>query len=122
MITLKQAVEFLDAQVASGENLLNREVKMACGSDMMSDVLAYAKNKAVLLTGLLNIQVVRTADVSDIAAIIFVRDKHPESDVLMAAKRKDIPVLYTKCTMFEACGRLYSLGLRGCTAKDAESR
>ena len=65
--------------------------KMACGSDMMSDVLAYAKNKAVLLTGLLNIQVVRTADVSDIAAIIFVRDKHPESDVLMAAKRKDIP-------------------------------
>ena len=120
MITLKQAVEVLDAQVASGENLLNREVKMACGSDMMSDVLAYAKNKAVLLTGLLNIQVVRTADV--IAAIIFVRDKHPESDVLMAAKRKDIPVLYTKCTMFEACGRLYSLGLRGCTAKDAESR
>ena len=113
MITLKQAVEVLDAQVASGENLLNREVKMACGSDMMSDVLAYAKNKAVLLTGLLNIQVVRTADV---------RDKHPESDVLMAAKRKDIPVLYTKCTMFEACGRLYSLGLRGCTAKDAESR
>lgn len=70
MITLKQAVEVLDAQVASGENLLNREVKMACGSDMMSDVLAYAKNKAVLLTGLLNIQVVRTADVSDIAAII----------------------------------------------------
>ena len=54
MITLKQAVEVLDAQVASGENLLNREVKMACGSDMMSDVLAYAKNKAVLLTGSLS--------------------------------------------------------------------
>ena len=99
MITLKQAVEVLAVIIPPAK-----------------------KNKAVLLTGLLNIQVVRTADVSDIAAIIFVRDKHPESDVLMAAKRKDIPVLYTKCTMFEACGRLYSLGLRGCTAKDAESR
>jgi predicted transcriptional regulator len=122
MITLKQAAEALNAQVACGDELLNREVRMACGSDMMSDVLAYAKNKAVLLTGLLNIQVVRTADVSDVAAIVFVRDKHPETEVLMAAKNKDIPVLYTKCTMFEACGRLYTLGLRGCTAKDAERR
>jgi predicted transcriptional regulator len=122
MITLKQAAEALNAQVACGEKLMGREVRMACGSDMMSDVLAYAKNKAVLLTGLLNIQVVRTADVSDIAAIVFVRDKHPETEVLLAAQNKDIPVLYTKCTMFEACGRLYALGLRGCTAKDAENR
>ncbi len=120
MITLQQAAEVLQAQVVSGENLLNREVKTACGSDMMSDVLAYAKEKAILLTGLLNIQVVRTADVSDVAAIVFVRDKHPEQEVLRAAKAKDIPVLYTKCTMFEACGRLYGLGIRGCTAKDAE--
>ena len=57
---------------------------------------------------------------SDVAAIVFVRDKHPEQEVLRAAKAKDIPVLYTKCTMFEACGRLYGLGIRGCTAKDAE--
>ena len=116
MVTLKKVAEVLEAQVVSGQEGLGRTVKQACGSDMMSDVLAYAKEDFVLLTG--NIQVVRTADVSDAAALIFVRDKHPEQEVLLAAKDKGIPVLYTRYTMFEACGRLYELGLRGCSAKD----
>ncbi len=118
MIQLKDVAKVLDAQIAVGTDAMNREVHSACGSDMMSDVLAYTKDDAVLLTGLLNVQVVRTADVSDAAAIVFVRDKHPEPDVLLMAKNKDIPVLYTRCTMFEACGRLYTLGLRGCSPKD----
>ena len=116
MVSLKKVMEVLDAQVVVGAKELNREVNSACGSDMMSDVLAYAKDRAVLLTGLLNIQVVRTADISDISAIVFVRDKHPEQEVLLAAKAKNIPV---RCTMFEACGRLYTLGLRGCSPKDS---
>ena len=117
-MTIKQVMETLDAELLTPEADLTREVHAACGSDMMSDVLAYAKEDFVLLTGLLNIQVVRTADVSDAAALIFVRDKHPEQEVLLAAKDKGIPVLYTRYTMFEACGRLYELGLRGCSAKD----
>lgn len=122
MITLKQVAEVLDAQVVTGSELLNRKVVSACGSDMMSDVLAYAKDEAVLLTGLLNVQVIRTGDVSDVAAIVFVRDKHPEPDVVAAAKAKSIPVMYTRCTMFEACGRLYTLGLRGCSPKDKKAK
>ena len=118
MVTLKKVAEVLEAQVVSGQEGMDRTVNQACGSDMMSDVLAYAKEDFVLLTGLLNIQVVRTADVSDAAALIFVRDKHPEQDVLLAARSKGSPVLYTRCTMFEACGRLYELGLRGCSGKD----
>ena len=118
MVTLKKVAEVLEAQVVSGQEMLDRTVKQACGSDMMSDVLAYAKEDFVLLTGLLNIQVVRTADVSDAAALIFVRDKHPEQEVLLAARDKGIPVLYTRYTMFEACGRLYGLGIRGCSHKD----
>jgi len=118
MVTLKKVADVLEAQVVSGQEMLDRTVKQACGSDMMSDVLAYAKEDFVLLTGLLNIQVVRTADVSDAAALIFVRDKHPEQEVLLAARNKEIPVLYTRCTMFEACGRLYDLGLRGYSGKD----
>lgn len=62
---------------------------------------------------------VNSACGSDISAIVFVRDKHPEQEVLLAAKAKNIPVLYTRCTMFEACGRLYTLGLRGCSPKDS---
>ncbi len=118
MVTLKKVAEVLEAQVVSGQESLGRTVNQACSSDMMSDVLAYAKEDFVLLTGLLNIQVVRTADVSDAAALIFVRDKHPEQEVLLAARDKGIPVLYTRYTMFEACGRLYGLGIRGCSHKD----
>jgi hypothetical protein len=83
---VEKVAEALEAQVVSGQELMDRTVSAACGSDMMSDVLAYAKDDAVLLTGLLNVQVVRTADVSDAAALIFVRDKHPENDVLLAAR------------------------------------
>ena len=119
MVSLKKVMEVLDAQVVVGAKELNREVNSACGSDMMRLSPKHAKDRAVLLTGLLNIQVVRTADISDISAIVFVRDKHPEQEVLLAAKAKNIPVLYTRCTMFEACGRLYTLGLRGCSPKDS---
>ncbi len=92
---------------------LEEEVKMACGSDMMSDVLAFVKDQSVLLTGLVNPQVVRTAEMMDMRCIIFVRGKRPDQSVLDLAAQKDITILATPYRMFTACGLLFESGLRG---------
>jgi predicted transcriptional regulator len=93
---------------------LDTEIPCAGAADMMSDVLAFAEPRAILLTGLCNPQVVRTVEMADMAAIIFVRGKHPPSETVALAKEKDVPLAITSHTMFEACGRLYRAGLRGC--------
>ena len=105
--------EILDATVLSGEEHLDREVLAACGSDFMSDVLAYVKDQAVLLTGLNNPQVVRTADMMDMVCIVFVRGKRPDDMLLSLAEERGIAVMTTDLTMFTACGLLYEKGLRG---------
>ena len=93
---------------------LDREVIMACGCDLMSDVLSYIKSDSFLLTGLTNPQVVRTAEMAGITAICFVRGKKPQRETIDLAIEKDIPLMFTRFSMFEACGRLYNEGLRGC--------
>ncbi|MDL2248715.1 hypothetical protein LJB89_03360 [Tyzzerella sp. OttesenSCG-928-J15] len=103
----------LNATVYCGEDLMDLEIQTGCGSDMMSEVLAFVKDQSVLLTGLLNPQVVRTAEMMDIQCIIFVRGKVPTQPILDLAKEKGMCVLSTKCTMFSACGQLYANGLRG---------
>ena len=105
--------ELLDAKVICCEEGLERHVYSACGSDMMSDVLAYVKDQAVLLTGLVNSQVVRTAEMMDMHCIIFVRGKRPDETVLSLARQKDITILATPYRMFTACGLLYENGLEG---------
>lgn len=105
--------ELLDAEVLCGEEFLEKEVHSACGSDMMSDVLAYVKDQAVLLTGLVNSQVIRTAEMMDMVCVVFVRSKRPTEDMLEIAKDSGITVLATKKRMYEACGTLYSSGLGG---------
>ncbi|MDO4459249.1 MAG: DRTGG domain-containing protein [Clostridia bacterium] len=95
------------------EGNLDEEVLTACGSDMMSDVLAFVKNQSVLLTGLMNPQVVRTAEMMDMHCIIFVRGKTPDQTILNLAEMKDMTVLATPYRMFTACGKLYEAGLRG---------
>jgi predicted transcriptional regulator len=95
------------------EGDLNEEVRTACGSDMMSDVLAFVHNQSVLLTGLVNPQVVRTAEMMDMKCIIFVRGKGTNSSVLDLAKSMGMTVLATPYRMFTACGLLYESGLRG---------
>lgn len=99
--------ELLNAEVLSGEELMDEEVRMACGSDMMSDVLAYVKDQAVLLTGLINTQVVRTAMMMDMRCLVFVRNKRPTPEMLELAKENHIAVLATAERMYEACGKLY---------------
>jgi len=73
-MTLREVLTILDAELLCGQELLEKEVVTACGSDMMSDVLAYVKDQAVLLTGLVNQQVIRTAEMMDMFCVIFVRD------------------------------------------------
>ena len=105
--------ELLEADVVCGEEFLGNHVYSACGSDMMSDVLAYVKDQAVLLTGLVNPQVVRTAEMMDMKCIVFVRGKQPDEDMIELAVERDIVLLGTKLEMFTACGLLYKNGLKG---------
>jgi predicted transcriptional regulator len=121
-VLLRQVKEILEAEVLVGEDRLDLEVETAFGADLMSDVLAYAVSGCLLLTGLTNPQIIRTADVLDIAAIILVRGKKPSSETLQAAAAKHIPVLSTKYILFEAAGRLYQNGIVGCVEKVDEPR
>lgn len=110
---IRTIAELLKARVLCGEENLDNDVISACGADMMSDVLAYVKEQAVLLTGLVNPQVVRTAEMMDMRCIVFVRGKTPSNDILSLAKEAGIVVLSTEERMFTACGSLYQSGLRG---------
>ena len=103
----------LEAEVVCGEDHLDREVYSACGSDMMSDVLAYVKDQAVLLTGLVNPQVVRTAEMMDMICIVFVRSKSPTEEMIALAKESGMVLLKSRKRMYEACGKLYASGLSG---------
>jgi len=108
---ISDIASLLCAKIMCCENLCDSEVSSACGSDMMSDVLAYVKHQAVLLTGLVNPQVIRTAEMMDMRCIVFVRNKVPSEEMLSLAKEANIVVLSTDKRMFEACGILYSGGL-----------
>lgn len=112
-MTIEDIRSILGARVVCGAEYLDREVHTACGSDMMSDVLAFVKDRSVLLTGLCNPQVIRTAEMMDILCVIFVRGKVPDEAILELAKEKEIPVLLTGHRMFSACGMLYEKGLHG---------
>ena len=110
---IREIAKLLNADVLCGEELLDGEVHSACGCDMMSDVLAFVKEQAVLLTGLCNPQVVRTAEMMDMRCIVFVRGKVPSADIIALAQDSGIVVLTSNERMYVACGMLYSNGLSG---------
>lgn len=110
---IKDIVSVLDAEILCGEDHLENEVHSACGADMMSDVLAFVKEQAVLLTGLINPQVIRTAEMMDMRCIVFVRGKTPPEEVVELAKETGIVLLASKERMYPACGKLYATGLSG---------
>ena len=103
--------ELLNAKVVWGDEHLEKHVYSACGSDMMSDVLAYVKDQSVLLTGLVNSQVIRTAEMMDMLCVVFVRSKMPTQEMIELAKEADIVLLSSPKRMFDACGILYAAGL-----------
>lgn len=111
--------EILGAEVLTGMEFLDKEVNAAFGCDLMSDVLAFVEEGTVLLTGLTNPQVIRTAEMIDVFAIIFVRGKKPNKIVLDMAKERDITVMTTDYILYNACGKLYQKGLHGLDIKGA---
>ncbi|MDR0426286.1 MAG: hypothetical protein LBH24_03850 [Clostridiales bacterium] len=111
-MTVGEVRNILNAGVLCGQDLLDvTEIKSACGADMMSDVLAFVKDQGMLLTGLTNPQVVRTAEMMDINCIVFVRGKTPDPSVVRLADDKRIILLTTEERMYPACGKLYRAGL-----------
>ena len=115
---IRKIAELLRAEVLCGEELLDGEVHSACGCDMMSDVLAFVKEQAVLITGLCNPQVVRTAEMMDMRCIVFVRGKTPPIEVVELARESGIVVLASSERMYVACGLLYTNGLSGGSVLD----
>lgn len=110
---LSEIRNILKARVLCGQERLDEEVASACGSDFMSDVLAFVKDQALLLTGLVNPQVVRTADMMEMKCIVFVRGKSPDEGIVKMAEERGIVVMSCSKRMYEACGLLYTNGLRG---------
>ena len=110
---LKEIRDILSATVLCGEEKLDLEVHSACGSDFMSDVLAFVKDQAMLLTGMVNPQVIRTADMMDMKCIVFVRGKVPDETMLELARARDMVVMTTRERMYTSCGLLYVNGLTG---------
>ncbi|HIV27028.1 MAG TPA: hypothetical protein IAA64_03585 [Candidatus Ornithocaccomicrobium faecavium] len=111
--------KLLDATIVCG-SLEGIDVLCGCGSDMMSDVLAFPKEKMVLLTGLTNAHTVRTCELLDVCAIVFVRGKIPGRDVVDEAEEAGIPILTTRLTLYDACGTLFKAGLPGGTGRKHE--
>lgn len=121
-MTLQEVKEILEAEVITGHDRLGLEVKKAGCADLMADVLFFCKAGMLLLTGLNNPQVVRTADVLGLAAIVMVRGKHPAPETIRLAEELHVPILATKCILYESVGRLYLHGLAGIAKKVGEKR
>ena len=112
---LREVLEVIEGKVISTDVDLSQEVRLGGGADLMSDLLAFGQEGMLLMTGLTNPQVVRTADMAGVAAIVFVRGKIPPPETINLASQKGIPLLASKFTMFETCGRLYKAGLAAST-------
>lgn len=109
---VKEIQELLEAEtIVEGDPEL--DIQYACGADMMSDVLAYLHEHSILLTGLCNPQVVRTAEMMDIECIVFVRGKKPDEHMIQMAKDRNLTLMSCRLRMFTACGKLYEKGMRG---------
>jgi hypothetical protein len=112
VMTVAEAITIVEGQFFCGEDKADLVVASACGADLMSDVMAFVKDRVLLLTGLVNPQVIRTAELLDIRCIIFVRGKSPSRDMIDMAQESDIILGGTKLPMFLACGKLYEGGLK----------
>jgi predicted transcriptional regulator len=110
---LAEVKEALQCTVLAGEDGLAAEVELVVASDGMSEILAFARPGALMLTGLTNVQSVRTADIANVRAIVYVRGKRPDGQALNLARKQGIPVLATRSGMFDACGILRERGLKG---------
>ena len=116
-MTIREVMKIVDGKILVGEEWLDAPVDTACGSDLMSDVLAFVKDKTVLITGLINPHVVRTSEMLDITCIVFSRGKMPSEEMLEMADEIGITVISSPLTTYTACGELYVNGLPGTKRK-----
>ncbi|PWH18114.1 MAG: transcriptional regulator [Ardenticatenia bacterium] len=117
---LKEIIAITQSCVYTPGIDMDCEVIHAFASDLMSDVLCYDVTRGLLITGLINPQMLRTAEMADVAAVLIVRDKQPPSETIKLAQELGIPLLGTRVTMFEACGLLFQAGLRPCQWRNGE--
>jgi predicted transcriptional regulator len=113
-MTLREVIETVGGKLLTDKGNLDTRITYVASSDLMSDVLAFSKPHALLMTGLVNPHVVHAAEMADLAAILFVRGKRPTPDVIKLAEEKGIPLITARHSMFELSGRLYQAGLSGC--------
>jgi predicted transcriptional regulator len=111
---LNEVLATIDGRIITADPNLDLEVTMGCGADLMSDVLAFTHDGTLLLTGLTNPQVVRTAEMAGIRAIVFVRGKIPPPETIALAEERSIPLVASRYTLFETSGRLFGAGLPSC--------
>jgi predicted transcriptional regulator len=116
-MNLGEIKDILDAKVLVGKECMDIEVKNAFAADLLSDVLAFAKEGTLLITGVTNPQVIRTAEMLEFIGVLFVRGKKPDEEAMNLARVKKVPLLSTTYIMFEACGRLFKNGLVGCVER-----
>ena len=117
-MTIREVAGILNAKWICCEEEADTEIRYAFASDMMSDVLAHVEEDTMLLTGLINSQSVRTAEMLDVPCLVFVRGKIPHQDTAQRARQIGLPTLLTTCSLFEACGRLYAAGMRACKLEE----
>jgi predicted transcriptional regulator len=110
---LSQIVEALEARVLSGDDLLEKDIDTCGASDLMSDILAGLSEGSILLTGLTTVQVIRTAMVAGVGAVVFVRGKTPPQEVIDLAQEQELPLISSPYSMFVSCGRLHACSLTG---------
>lgn len=110
---LSEIKDLLQCEVLAGEEDLAVDIQQVVASDGMSEILAFAKSHDLMITGLTNIQSIRTADIAGVSAVIYCRGKRPDKKVIDFARQKRIPVLVTPMVMFDICGVLYAKGLKG---------
>ena len=119
-MTVKEIAAVLDARWLCCQEEADRPIRSAFASDMMSDVLAFVQEDTLLLTGLVNSQSIRTAEMLDLPCVVFVRGKNPHLDAIERAKAIGMPALSTQYSMYEACGRLYAAGLYAVDIEDLD--
>ena len=116
-MTLKEIIKILNATVITDSVGLDLNIQSACSADMMSTVMYYHTPNSLLITGLAQLQVIRTAEIAGIKAIVFVLDKKPDKKIIELAKQNKISLLSTPFCMYTASGKLFQAGLPSCLGK-----
>ena len=114
-MTIKEAAELLGCDIILDGHNLDKPLSSACGADLMSDVLAFAKHGSLLLTGMVNQHVIRTAEMLDVECIVFVRGKRPTPELCALAKQTGVTLFCCSHSLYAACGLLYKQGLPPCS-------